>query len=207
MYHPAAAESKRIFWCFVRIAFVISAVLLWSDEHDKVTQLLSKPQPPIVQVTLPPQLLGLLEKQVQPQRKSQTEGNGSGNTKNTGPNTFRANKTTPAPSAPFPIETVTFTQKSVPSDKPEYAYAVEAVVQTNTNIQPVSLMLSCSVEVEEITPRLPMMTEVAMGYITGHKELALLKSSFPALSPDKPLIVVLKSKQENKVLAVKRFEF
>jgi hypothetical protein len=41
MYWPTALPPRRIFWSFVRIAFVIAAALLWSDEHQRVTQLLT----------------------------------------------------------------------------------------------------------------------------------------------------------------------
>jgi hypothetical protein len=38
---PVEAESrkKQIFWAFVRIAFVVAAVVLWLDERTKVTSL------------------------------------------------------------------------------------------------------------------------------------------------------------------------
>ena len=39
MYAPAKATDKRVFWGWVRIAFVVAAVLLWWDEHSKVKQL------------------------------------------------------------------------------------------------------------------------------------------------------------------------
>jgi hypothetical protein len=40
MYAPAKATDKKVFWGFVRVAFVIAAVLLWWDEHSKVQDLL-----------------------------------------------------------------------------------------------------------------------------------------------------------------------
>ena len=42
MYRPASAGDKRLFWGFVRIAFIIAAALLWADEHEKVSQLENK---------------------------------------------------------------------------------------------------------------------------------------------------------------------
>lgn len=39
MYLPAKAQEKRLFWAFVRIAFVVAAILLWADEREKVGQL------------------------------------------------------------------------------------------------------------------------------------------------------------------------
>jgi hypothetical protein len=42
MYFPAKAAEGKVFFVFVRIAFVIAAVLLWSDEHQKVVQLTSR---------------------------------------------------------------------------------------------------------------------------------------------------------------------
>jgi hypothetical protein len=56
MYRPAAADRKRVFWAFVRIAFVISAVILLANEHSKVRSLqagLSKKEAPII-VNVPP---------------------------------------------------------------------------------------------------------------------------------------------------------
>jgi len=45
MYFPAKATERKVFWGFVRIAFVIAAALLWFDEHTKVEQLLTAAQP------------------------------------------------------------------------------------------------------------------------------------------------------------------
>ncbi len=42
MYAPSKIGDKRTFWGFVRIAFVIAAVLLYLDEHTKVTQFQSR---------------------------------------------------------------------------------------------------------------------------------------------------------------------
>jgi hypothetical protein len=39
MYWPAKTTDRRLFWGFVRIAFVVAAGLLWGDEHRKVVQL------------------------------------------------------------------------------------------------------------------------------------------------------------------------
>jgi hypothetical protein len=36
MYRPAAVESRRLFWVFVRIAFVMSVGWLWWNEHARV---------------------------------------------------------------------------------------------------------------------------------------------------------------------------
>jgi hypothetical protein len=215
MYFPAKVEDRKVFWAFVRIAFVLSAIFLWCDEHNKVMQLSGKPQQPILQVTLPPPLLALLEKQLTPLPLSgHKETTAPQVPQKTGKQTSRAELPTkkkndaesPA-KPPLPIETLMFTQRQVSSDRSDYPYAVEVVVQTTTPIQPVSLMFACSSEVEELQPRLAVSFSVAIGYVTGHKELALLKFDSPGITPDKPLVVVLKSKQDNKVLAVRRFEF
>src|SRR5262249_18070545 len=53
MYKPPKAGERPVFWGFVRIAFVISAVLLWVDEHGKVvggpisTLVITPPSAPI----------------------------------------------------------------------------------------------------------------------------------------------------------------
>lgn len=36
MYWPAAAQSRKVFWGWVRVAFVFALVILWFDEHSKV---------------------------------------------------------------------------------------------------------------------------------------------------------------------------
>jgi len=51
MYFPAKATQKRVFWGFFRIAFVISAVLLWSNERSKVTSLTKQLEEPSVVFT------------------------------------------------------------------------------------------------------------------------------------------------------------
>jgi hypothetical protein len=39
MYLPAKAADKKVFWGFVRIAFVVALVVLLWNEHDKVNEL------------------------------------------------------------------------------------------------------------------------------------------------------------------------
>lgn len=39
MYFPPKSPNKKVFWAFVRIAFGIALVLLYADEHTKVSQL------------------------------------------------------------------------------------------------------------------------------------------------------------------------
>jgi hypothetical protein len=45
MYFPPTVLSKKTFWGVVHIAFIIAALMLWADEHEKVLQLKSKPIP------------------------------------------------------------------------------------------------------------------------------------------------------------------
>jgi hypothetical protein len=59
MYFPPQADSRRVFWRWVRIAFILAAVLLWVDEHSKVTQLTAqltsaKSNQSPIQVHVPP---------------------------------------------------------------------------------------------------------------------------------------------------------
>jgi hypothetical protein len=39
MYLPAKASKRKMLWAFVRIATILSFVILWANEHDKVAQL------------------------------------------------------------------------------------------------------------------------------------------------------------------------
>jgi len=58
MYAPPTANQRRVFWGWVRVAFVLAIALLWVDEHTKVIQLtaeLQDRQKPI-QVTSPPKM-------------------------------------------------------------------------------------------------------------------------------------------------------
>ena len=59
MYLPPASTTRKTFWGWTRIAFVVSAVILWSDEHAKVAELTAKlnakPEtPPSTTVNIPP---------------------------------------------------------------------------------------------------------------------------------------------------------
>ncbi len=56
MYAPAKATEKRVFWAWVRIAFIVAAVLLWWDEHSKVKQL-SSASKPTIQINTPPAVI------------------------------------------------------------------------------------------------------------------------------------------------------
>ncbi len=54
MYAPAKAGERRVFWAWVRIAFIVAAVLLWWDEHSKVQQLSAATSQPTILVNTPP---------------------------------------------------------------------------------------------------------------------------------------------------------
>jgi hypothetical protein len=60
MYAPTKASERQVFWSWVRIAFVVAAVLLWWDERSKVRQLTSQlaaqPGQP-VQINVPPAVI------------------------------------------------------------------------------------------------------------------------------------------------------
>lgn len=59
MYFPPKTTTRRTFWSWVRIAFVVAVVLLWLDERSKVNQLLSRSSTPVpnIQVTTPPPII------------------------------------------------------------------------------------------------------------------------------------------------------
>ena len=44
MYAPAKAADKKVFWGWVRIAFILAACLSWWNEHSKVGELLEATQ-------------------------------------------------------------------------------------------------------------------------------------------------------------------
>lgn len=46
MYLPPKATERKVFWGFVRIAFVISAVMLLANEHSKVSELSKRLEEP-----------------------------------------------------------------------------------------------------------------------------------------------------------------
>jgi hypothetical protein len=53
IYYPEQANRRYAFWAFVRIAFVIAVVMMWLNEHSKVTQLIK-----LYQETTMPKLEG-----------------------------------------------------------------------------------------------------------------------------------------------------
>ena len=54
MYAPPRTAQRQTFWAFVRIAFVVAAVLLWFDEHAKVVRLSSIDSQQPIKINVPP---------------------------------------------------------------------------------------------------------------------------------------------------------
>jgi hypothetical protein len=50
MYFPAKAKERSVFWAWVRIAVVIAAIILWTNEHSKVSELSKQLEEPIIRL-------------------------------------------------------------------------------------------------------------------------------------------------------------
>jgi hypothetical protein len=56
MYYPSKLDEKKTFWAWSRIAFVVAAVLLWTNERHKVNQLQSRSSEAHGHVLITPQI-------------------------------------------------------------------------------------------------------------------------------------------------------
>src|ERR1700723_266156 len=112
----------------------------------------------------------------------------------------------PAPAAPQPLvaHIRIASQKTVVSTNPNLPYALEVVVQTDQNIQPVAFIFECDGEVADgqggVGSGAYMKTK--KGNIEGHPNWFAIEWETPAFAPATPMGVTLFSKTAIRVTAV-----
>lgn len=115
----------------------------------------------------------------------------------------------PRPSPPPVVRHIRYTERRTPSDKPQFPYALQVIVQTDVSIQPVALEIECEDEVNDLSFFVASQSvyfTVSQGFGGPKHNVAFLRFTFPPLTPESPLVVTLFSKKDIRVLGVKRVE-
>jgi hypothetical protein len=115
-------------------------------------------------------------------------------------------KGTPAPIQPpalLPtIENTRIVQKNTISNNPQLPYGLQVIIQSNIVIQPVAIALECNGAIGS----LDFFIAGQMAYMSVQKRIknniAIIKFSFPPITPESPMVVTLLSKTQIKVVKV-----
>ena len=108
----------------------------------------------------------------------------------------------PAPTVPT-IENTRLVQKSVPSNDPQFPFGLQVIIQSNIVIQPVALALECDGEIGKVSFFIGgqgVYMNVQTGIAGANKNVAVVRFSFPSLTPESPMVVTLLSKTQVKVV-------
>jgi hypothetical protein len=101
------------------------------------------------------------------------------------------------------IENTRLVQKSVPSDDPQLPYGLQIIIQSNIVIQPVAFAFECDGEVGKVNFFIAgqgVYMNIMTGVARDNKNIAIVRFSFPSLTPESPLVVTLLSKTQIKVI-------
>jgi hypothetical protein len=118
-------------------------------------------------------------------------------------------KVTPVePQLPPPlVRNLVFTQRRAPSTDPRFPYGLQVIIQSNINIQPVGFAFVCDGEISKVdffVAGQGAYFNVLTGISGDKKNVGLVKFSFPALTPETPLVVTLLSKTDVRVVEVQQ---
>jgi hypothetical protein len=98
-------------------------------------------------------------------------------------------------------------QKRIPSTYPEAKFGWQATIQTNTSIQPISLLVECSGDVyrgEFALSRYNGLAGMNSGVLAENKHIFRIDLNSPAFTPDLPIIVKLYSKEDIRIIKVSK---
>jgi hypothetical protein len=106
-------------------------------------------------------------------------------------------KTRPQPPAMLPPpEHIRYTESRAPSAIAGSPYGLQAIIQTDANIQPLSIGITCDGEIDDakfFVAGISVMLEMADGFSHDRKTF-LLRFQYPPITPANPLVVTLFSK-------------
>jgi hypothetical protein len=110
----------------------------------------------------------------------------------------------PEPEKPLPtIENTRLVQRNFPSSDPQFPYGLQVIIQSNIVIQPVAFALECDGEVGKVSFFIAgqaVYMNVQTGIADSNKNVAIIRFSFPPLTPENPMVVTLLSKTQVKVV-------
>ena len=208
------AISKRMYFVVFIIGYLLVGFFMaWKDQFEAGISATAKLKsaPAKVEMVMPP----LLEKYLEGQLSGKVESANPAIADPARPPLKGKELQKPAPvntppapailPAPLPVESLQFAAQEIPSTNRDVPYALSVVVQANVDIEPVSIMLVCKVSCE-LNPRFSGMN-FRIGHATGHDNWAIFACDIPKLTPSKPLIFEVDSKEPNEILAVRRFSF
>jgi len=113
---------------------------------------------------------------------------------------------TPAP-APAIVEHIRYTSRRAPSDKQELPFALQVIIQTDTSITPVALAIECDGEIGDVRFFVAgggVYMNTYSGVPGPRNDVAVVRFSFPTLTPEAPLVITLLSKTDIKVKQIAR---
>ena len=106
----------------------------------------------------------------------------------------------PPPSAVPTIENTRLVQKSTISDKAEFPYGLQVIIQSNIVIQPVAFALECDGEIGDFSFFIAGQTAYMSVRKSIRGNIAEIRFSFPPLTPESPLVVTIQSKSKIQVI-------
>jgi hypothetical protein len=110
------------------------------------------------------------------------------------------------PLGPPTVEHVRLTQRRAPSDKAETPYGLQAILQSDTTIQPAAFRLVCDGEISEgrffIAGQAVIMS-MAQG-LSRDRRAFEFSFRYPPFTPEAPIIVTLLSKSDIRITRVER---
>lgn len=107
---------------------------------------------------------------------------------------------TPPPITVPTIENTRLVQRPTMSDKPEFPYGLQVIIQSSIAIQPISIALECDGEIGDFNFFIAGQSMLMHVSKVINKNVASLKIGFPPLTPESPLIITLYSKNQIRVI-------
>lgn len=109
--------------------------------------------------------------------------------------------TPPVAQPPVPtVENTRLVQKNTTSDRPEFPYGLQVIIQSNVVIQPVSFALECDGEIGDSSFFIAGQAVYMSVQKTIRGNVAEISFNFPSLTPESPLVVTLLSRAQIKVV-------
>jgi hypothetical protein len=107
---------------------------------------------------------------------------------------------TPPPKTVPTLENTRLVQRPTMSDKPEFPYGLQVIIQSSVAIQPISIALECDGEIGDFDYFIAGQSMLMHVSKAINKNIASLKIGFPPLTPESSLIVTLYSKNQIRVI-------
>jgi hypothetical protein len=217
-------KQKSISWTFARRVFAVflfvAFFLAWRDQYEAVGRLSTeaKTPPPPIYITVPPAqviIQGPAEqvRQIQKSRQPTTK-----DTMSPVPTTKDAVEPLPAAIPPASDGKATTpkpelahvrvaSQRTIISTNPDFPYALEAVIQTDVNIDPVAFAITCDGQIGIANAGFSTggtYFQTKSGQINNDPHMFGFEWKSPAFSPDTPIVVDILSKEYIKVVGLQQ---